>query len=486
MAITAVASGGTAAHSTSSSTWTPALASNLAANDWLVVFFVTDNLGTTDGNNNEHLGITGEGLTWTKLGEYTNGNGAAAAGVTISAWLVRNTSGATIGTVDPSLTLSGAVVDKCCLAHKFAAGPDLALVASTLTPNATDASANYGSVTISGLSSAERLYFRALGKEANAIAELTPTSTFTALGTVRSRNNVDAVLARGEFKIATSTGETSNPTQSTVGDTVGLFFALSEGAGVGPGVAVETDQGLALTALHRAPPGLSLEADAALAPAAAVAAPPGIAVSVEYALALVGFLRASPALAVEADAALAAAGSIRGAAGIAVESSAALAPAASLRAPAGLALEIDTALALAPAAGDKAAIEIDTALAPVAQLRAGAGLAVEADSAIAPVAAVAASPGIAVSAEFALALQAYLRGPAGMAEEADTAFALAGGGGATVFTVTGTTRIGPTPLHDRAERVGPPRLHDTAERIGPTPLRGSAARIGPRAARGRF
>jgi hypothetical protein len=230
MAITSIATGGNGAHATSSASWTLAMAANLLANDWVIVVFALDNIGTSDGDGGEHDGVTGEGLTWIKLGEHRNGEGSAAAGCTVSAWLARNTTGSTIGTLDIVLALSGgSVVDKAASAWKFSAGAALALVPGSLQVNAQDASTGYGSATISGLPSVERLYFRALAKEVNASGQITPSSGFTAIAAVRSRNNADAICVRGEFLIATSTGETSNPVHAVSGDTAGLFFALSEG-----------------------------------------------------------------------------------------------------------------------------------------------------------------------------------------------------------------------------------------------------------------
>jgi hypothetical protein len=230
MAITSVASGGNDADTASSTTWAIVLGATLLANEWVVLSISTDNSSATDGDNNEHQSLTGgDGLTWTKLGEHTNANGAAAGGVTVSAWLARNTTGGTIGTLDTTLTMAAAVVDKCCIAWKFAAGVSLAYVTGTLQTSAVDGTNGYGGSTISGLPSVERLYFRALAKEANSSGAITVSSGFTTIGTIRSRNDALAVITRGEFKIATSTGEYSEPVHAVVGDTAGLFFALSEG-----------------------------------------------------------------------------------------------------------------------------------------------------------------------------------------------------------------------------------------------------------------
>jgi hypothetical protein len=230
MAITAGASSGVSASFSSQTSWTGSFSvGGVAANDWVLVVIAADNINTTDADHNEH-GFSGEGLTWTKLGEYTNGEGGAALGVTVSAWLARNTTGSTIGTFDFTATFTSAVVDKCLTAYEFSAGAALALVPGSLQSNAWDSGLGFGSVSISGLPSAERLYVRALAREDNSTAQITPSTNFTALQVNRSRNNADAVIVRGEFRINTSTGETSNPSMAgVVGVVAGLFFALSEG-----------------------------------------------------------------------------------------------------------------------------------------------------------------------------------------------------------------------------------------------------------------
>ena len=94
--------------------------------------------------------------------------------------------------------------------------------------NEVTAATDFGSAAISGLSSKERLYFRAIAKEANTLLTITPTTNFSTVGGGRSNNSVTAVLARGEYRINTSTGETSDPTFAVSGDTAGVFVALEE------------------------------------------------------------------------------------------------------------------------------------------------------------------------------------------------------------------------------------------------------------------
>jgi hypothetical protein len=229
MTITALSAAFSAgAHSTSAATWEPAINVQVVADDWIVCILATDNIGTTDTDHAEH-DVDGQGLTFYKLGEYTNGEGAAASGVTVSAWLARNTSGSTIGTFTFSIVFPSAIVEKCMTIYKFRAGPDLAAVVGTLQSSAGDGTAAYGSAVISGLDSGERLYIRAIGQEANSSSQITETAGFTAFSVSRSRNDPLAVLVRGEFLIVTDTGATSTPIKPISGDWASLFVALSEG-----------------------------------------------------------------------------------------------------------------------------------------------------------------------------------------------------------------------------------------------------------------
>jgi len=86
-------------------------------------------------------------------------------------------------------------------------------------------------------------------KEANATTVLTPSTNFIVAGINRSRNNTLAIMVRGEYRINTSTGETSNPTCAVSGDNAMYFVALFEDTYLGSLVAgssalAETDTAL--------------------------------------------------------------------------------------------------------------------------------------------------------------------------------------------------------------------------------------------------
>lgn len=231
----AIASGGTlgtGAHSTSASSFTFTTATNtLASGDTAVLVVSTDNLSTSDGQTSDHTTPSGGTGVWSKLGEYTNSPGGAAGdGVTVSAWLFRATGTVNTGTTI-TVNLAGAVVDKSCAFWKYTVAAGKTLIASaSLQTSEVNGANGFGSSAFSGLSSLSRLYLRALAKEANSTTALTVSTNFTEITGTRSRNNSSAVIVRGEFRINTSTGETSNPTLAVSGDSAGIFLALEEAA----------------------------------------------------------------------------------------------------------------------------------------------------------------------------------------------------------------------------------------------------------------
>ncbi len=225
---------GTATGSTSASTLALATSTNAyAVNDFGILRVGTDNLAAVTGVSTDHTGISGWTGSVLKLGEYTfSPSGVAGDGATISLWALDAAAAIATGT---SLTInfSGACVDKVAALNRYtkAAGMGVRLAAGTtaLTGSAA-ASASPGSLGFSGLTSAARTYLRAIANEANSATTLTPTTSFTAWLTQRSRNSATLAMSlSGEFRTSvTSAGEVSNPTLASAGDNASLFVAIEE------------------------------------------------------------------------------------------------------------------------------------------------------------------------------------------------------------------------------------------------------------------
>lgn len=71
----------------------------IAADEVAVVIIAADNTSTVDGDNGEVSSITDSagGNTWTKAREFTNSQGAANAGATVSVWFSKLTNGIALG-----------------------------------------------------------------------------------------------------------------------------------------------------------------------------------------------------------------------------------------------------------------------------------------------------------------------------------------------------------------------------------------------------
>jgi hypothetical protein len=223
--------------------------------DEIIVVVAIDNTNTTDGTFNEVTSVTIDDPSdsfgpqgFAKVAEYTNGNGAAKAGITISVWKLRAPIPYALSSV---ITINHGTTptDKCAIARVFSSTTPLIVSTGITNPvlNATDASTGFGSATISGLSSKEYLFVRGLAKAANTTTSITASTNFTGWGaTVRSQNASTAVIARAEHRVVTATSSTSNPTLAVSGDTAGAFLAFEEAAADTLALLHTTDADIAL------------------------------------------------------------------------------------------------------------------------------------------------------------------------------------------------------------------------------------------------
>lgn len=228
--IASVGDFGTGSSSTSSTTLTMTTATAMSAGQTAILGIYSDNTSTTDGSNGELTSVSGGTGVWDELGEYTNGNGAAAAGATVA--LYRFVASGTVASgTTITITFSSARGDQCCSGWIFSSAQPLILDPDAGTnpiANVTDASSGFGSAAFSGLGNRQHLFVRVGAKEANSTTQITPSAGFAAFTAVRSRDNASAMLGRGEWDIDTVTGSTSNPTLAVSGDTAALFVALVE------------------------------------------------------------------------------------------------------------------------------------------------------------------------------------------------------------------------------------------------------------------
>lgn len=222
---------GAISNTVSSAEWSASLSSGASAGDVVFFWLVTNNLATADGPSNTHTGLTGSGLTWTKLAETTASSGAADDGITASLWMSSPLPSA-IGNLSFTATFSAPVSIK--LAQGRSVGGSNIGVDAVATRTNYNLTA-YGSMTLSGLPSKERMWLRVSGGEYGASTNATATAGFTVGTGTNTGSATSGALARHEFKIATSSGETSEFTQNVALDSASIFIALSEDGGGGGG-----------------------------------------------------------------------------------------------------------------------------------------------------------------------------------------------------------------------------------------------------------
>lgn len=201
----------------------------------IVVKAATDNVQTTDGETTLHSISDSDGNTYTRICEFTNGEAGAGAGATVSVHFAK----ASADLVPPeviTLTTSSAVTDKALAVREYTITsgnvPSLAGTCQTLANDGADA----GSQALSGLTSQEYLFLRAIATESNGAVSMTATLNYTVMDSGGCQNTTGGGEASdmgvcGEHRIFTGTGDTSDPTLvDTTNDNASVFVALKETA----------------------------------------------------------------------------------------------------------------------------------------------------------------------------------------------------------------------------------------------------------------
>jgi hypothetical protein len=164
------------------------------------------------------------GNTWEFIGSGSNTAGNARSDL----WMCNVTNQLTTANTI-TVTFAANVTHKSMALWEYSVAAGAILVESaTPVPNESTGT-GFGSVNFAGLPSLQRLYFRALAKQANNTGTITSANGFTSHAlNIRSQNNASAIAQRGEYRINTSTGETSNPTWAITGNTGNVFAAFEE------------------------------------------------------------------------------------------------------------------------------------------------------------------------------------------------------------------------------------------------------------------
>lgn len=227
MTISSINHLGTGSNSVSSSTFSGAFSAPWDDDSTALVAVVSENIATTSGETNTHTSFVGASLEFIKVGERTVTHGAAADGVTISLW--RRSVSTGVGTLNFTATFTAAVTRKCAVARKVIS--DLDLMVDFVDGRTNLASSQFGTLAASGLPNRQRVWFRASAMAYYASTNATPTSGWSIGNTVGTGSGASGIMGRNEYKIATSTGETSSMTQNIADDSASIMVALSEDTG---------------------------------------------------------------------------------------------------------------------------------------------------------------------------------------------------------------------------------------------------------------
>ena len=174
---------------------------------------------------------TYSGETWTKAGEFTNGQGTVQTGATCAIWYkLKAATLDTGGLIKASFANSGTSDKSCMSAWEFTVAAGSTVSVSATGTLAADATTTVGSVN-PATASAEFLRFRATATEHSSAVAWTKTAAFDSLlsQAVSTGTTAAAMAVRGEFDISTGTGSASAPTWAgTNSDHASIYIAFLE------------------------------------------------------------------------------------------------------------------------------------------------------------------------------------------------------------------------------------------------------------------
>lgn len=208
------------------------LTGTVAAGRVLIVSFVSDNQGTTQGDTTSVTCTDDQGNTYTRLFEYTKTAGSAADGVTLAAFYsVITTQLTTSDTVNLSFNN---VIAKSASLEEWS-------IAGTLTVKGSNTSGGTGTsptVTLGSLASAEYLWIGAVGIEGPNGDTYTQDSDYSSSTTnhgTTGGGDASNVACRLGDRIYTGSSDTFNPTLGTARDyATGLTALEDTGAAAAP------------------------------------------------------------------------------------------------------------------------------------------------------------------------------------------------------------------------------------------------------------
>ena len=178
--------------------------------DLVLLVIGKDNTQTTDGITNEVTAVVDSASnTWTKIGEYCNGQGTAAAGQVVSLWMSILTVAIPITTGTSTLTMDTTAI-KQAVADNYRLSENFTWFLESVRRYKADDAADPSTMFISGLSAEQHLYIRAHARESGGSSQ-TPTASWTeAIDSVAGGNSPIYM----EHLISSAATATSDPAGS--------------------------------------------------------------------------------------------------------------------------------------------------------------------------------------------------------------------------------------------------------------------------------
>ncbi len=202
---------------------------NMDAGNVVFLWFGGDNTATVDGNDGLLSSVTDSaGNTWVVDRCFTNSQGAAATGATTCIAHSKLTTGLTSGS--GTITANHATITAKAIVCKEFTITSGNVVSITGTPqDLANNGADPGSMTISGLASAEHLFLRAAALERASGGTWTVTTNYTTSGCNGTTGGGAASNMNlcGEFRILNTASDSSDPTGTAV-DNANLYVAFDE------------------------------------------------------------------------------------------------------------------------------------------------------------------------------------------------------------------------------------------------------------------
>jgi hypothetical protein len=213
---------------------TGTLAANIAAGDLILMLVAADNVQTTDGNttliSSVTLTVTGKATTTlSRAREFTNGQGAAAAGATVALWYaVAADSYTTSDGVTWAVNFASSIAAKACLAFSVTKGATTGIAVDGGTDLAVDAAA-HPAIALGGLANVEHLFLQAWADEGpfSTAPTVTNGSSLSAANGTSGGSTATNMSVSGGYRVFTGTSNTMTCTLSNV-DAAAVYVAFSE------------------------------------------------------------------------------------------------------------------------------------------------------------------------------------------------------------------------------------------------------------------